>query len=429
MKIALIQPVPEKINPEYIHEPLNLGYLASYLQKKGFNDVSIIVGAFEENDENIIKKAEDADIIGFTATSPMVAHALRLAKKLKGNERIIVMGGPHASSEPEHLLITGLVDIVVKGEGEIVLAELVSHIDKRKDWRKIKGLSFIDGDTIVHNEREALIEDIDTVPFPARELFDQKRFMDISHKRYNDRSIWMLSSRGCPFRCTYCASNEVWTRKWRARSPGNIVEEILLLINEFDTDRINFADDTFTVSKKRLNEFSNLLIKKNINISWGCNVRVDTVDKALLQLMKEAGCKDIWIGAESGSPKILKNIKKDIDLKKVRDVFGWAKDVGLIRRGYFMIGSPGETVDDIKETEKLVEEIKPDSLSFSIFTPYPGCEAYRQGNDRGVNYDNIDWSRVDLLKTVISDTDTMRAEEIESEHRRLCDKFKDLWKK
>ena len=429
MKIVLIQPKAGRISPEYIHEPLNLGYLASYLIEKGHKDVSIIVGLFEEDDNAILKAADDADIIGFTATSPMVMQALRLAKSLKDDKKLIVMGGSHASSEPEHLLNTGLVDIAIRGEGEVALEELVSCIDKGEKWRDIHGISFKDGSNIIHNQRQELIADLDSIPFPARDLFDQKRFIDIGYEKHNDRGIWILSSRGCPYRCTYCSSHDVWTRKWRERSAENIVEEILYMVERYGANRINFADDTFTVSKKRLREFGNLLVEKNVNISWGCNVRVDTIDESLLHLMKKSGCKDIWIGVESGSPRVSKIIKKDIDLNKANDVFRWAKEAGLKRRGYFMVEIPGETVENIIETERFVEEVEPDTLSFSIFTPYPGCDAYKQWKEEGVEVDKIDWSNVDLFETVVAGTDSMSAEEIKHQHERLCAKFKGLWKK
>jgi len=156
---------------------------------------------------------------------------------------------------------------------------------------------------------------------------------------------------------------------------------------------------------------------------------VDTIDESLLHLMKKSGCKDIWIGVESGSPRVSKIIKKDIDLNKANDVFRWAKEAGLKRRGYFMVEIPGETVENIIETERFVEEVEPDTLSFSIFTPYPGCDAYKQWKEEGVEVDKIDWSNVDLFETVVAGTDSMSAEEIKHQHERLCAKFKGLWKK
>lgn len=429
MKITLIQPRVGH-NPSYIHEPLNLGYIAAHLIENGYNDVSIHIGAFE-TDKEIISGVSEADIVGFTATSPMMKHAEELARNIKENNpnTTIIFGGSHPSVLPENTLKNKNIDIVVRGEGEITMLEIVQAIDKGLPFDMIDGISFRIKKSIIynHNPERELIENIDFLPFPARNLMSQDKFLEMGYKKYGDRGAWIFSSRGCPYHCTYCASWRIWTRKWRARSPENIIEEICELIDNYEVDRINFADDTFTISRKRVVEFCNLLKRENLQISWGCNVRVDNIDKKLFEIMKSAGCTDVWIGAESGAPIILKDIKKGATLPQIKNAFKWSKEAGLKRRAYLMIGSPKESKETILQTEKLVDEIKPDTLEFSILTPYPGCENYEMAKKRGYISDDVDWSKIDLFSSncALMDTPYLSKAEIREEHERLSEKYEE----
>ena len=431
MKITLIQPRAGKYNPAYVHEPLNLGYLASYLKEHGFDEIRIVVSAFWEDDVTILDLCEGADVVGFTATSPMMGHALPLAKKIKERtpETITVFGGAHPTIEARETLQYAVVDYVVRGEGEQTLLELITALDKHSAPDTIPGLSFKAGGKIIHNAERGLVADLDTLPFPDRALFDQPRFLEVGYNRYGDRGAWVLSSRGCPFQCTYCASHEVWTRSWRARSAANIIQEITILKREYGVDRINFADDTFTISKKRIKEFCTGMIADKMEIAWACNARVDTVDRELFALMKRAGCVEVWMGVESGSPKILKEIKKDTTPRQIRQAFQGAKAAGLKRRGYFMIGSESESLATIKETEALIDAIEPDSLAFSILTPYPGCEEYERWHERDGNT-KIEWSETDLLETeaVMMATRLLSKDDLKAEHQRLKEKYRSLWR-
>ncbi len=435
MKITLIQPKAGRYNPSYIHEPLNLGYLAGYLRRRGAGDVQIIVSAFYEDDRDILRRCEGSRLVGFTATSPMMKHALFLAEEIKKENPhcLAVFGGAHPSILPGETLENPACDMVVRGEGEETFYELVSAVSRGgmpESLCGIPGLSFKGADgKAVHNPPRPLIADLDTLPFPDRDLFDQARFLERGVRKYGDRGAWILSSRGCPYLCTYCASNEVWTRKWRPRSPGNILAEIRLLKERFGVDRINFADDTFTISRKRVARFCELMKDGNPGVAWACNARVDNVDEDLFRLMKEAGCAEVWMGVESGSPEILKEIKKDITPAKVREAFRAARAAGLLTRGYFMIGSRSESRETIGQTERLIDSIRPDHLAFSIMTPYPGCEEY----DHWVRLNGharTDWSEIDLLETeaVMVSTAFLSKEDLKAEHERLKKKYGALWR-
>lgn len=247
----------------YIHEPLNLGYIAAYLLKNGYNDIKIHIGAFE-NDIEIINEVSNADIVGFTSTSPMMKHGEELAEKIKKENpnTIIIFGGSHPSTLPDKTLKNDSIDLVVRGEGEVTMLEVVKAVENNLHFTSIDGVSYKYNGNIKQNSTRKLIENIDIIPFPARKLMNQENFLKIGYSKYGDRGAWILSSRGCPYMCTYCASWNIWSRKWRARSPANVIKEIQDLINKFNVNRINFADDTFTISKKRVIEFCTLIKKK-----------------------------------------------------------------------------------------------------------------------------------------------------------------------
>lgn len=425
MKVSLIQPKVGH-NPFYIHEPLNLGYLAAYLIENGYKDIDIHISAFED-DDRIISAASDADIIGFTATSPMMSHAQELAMKIKriNPSSVVIFGGTHPSVLTENTLQNRFTDIVVRGEGEVTMLKVVQAVESRLPLNTIKGISYRNKGGIVHTPDRELIEDIDGIPFPARDLMSQNRFLDLGFKKYGDRGAWIYSSRGCPYHCTYCASWRIWTRRWRARSPQNIIKEINELVDKYHVNRINFADDTFTISKRRVIEFCDLLKREISQVSWGCNIRADTVDKELLEIMNGAGCTDVWIGVESGSPVILKDLKKGITIEQIKNAFKWSKEVGLKRRAYLMIGSPKESRDTISMTETLIDNIDPDIAEFSIFTPYPGCENYEIAKKDGYISDDIEWSEIDLFSRDcgLMNTQYLSKEDIKREHERLSEKY------
>ncbi|MBI2857546.1 MAG: radical SAM protein [Chloroflexi bacterium] len=431
MKITLVQPRLRN-NPYYVHEPLNLGYLASYLIERGYKDIQIRIAAFEA-DETILAAAQGSNIVAFTATSPMMSHARELAARVKQAcpGAFIVFGGVHATVLPESSLRDPSIDAVARGEGEETFFQLVRAIDRGESFAPVGGLSYKDAEgKIRHNPDRSLVQDVDTIPFPARGLMSQSTFLDMGEKKYGDRGAWVFSSRGCPFRCTYCASHQAWTRAWRARTPQNIIGEIDQLIHGFGANRINFADDTFSVSRSRLLAFCGMLREKGWPITWGCNVRVDTVNRDLLEEMRRSGCTDVWMGVESGSPTILREIQKGITVEQIRNVFRWAREAGLRRRAYLMLGSPSESMETIRETEQLVEDIQPDFLAFSILTPYPGCDDYDRAKKQGYVGEDTDWSGVDLFHgdAALMDTKHLSREDLKREHRRLTEKFKKLYK-
>ncbi len=394
MKIVLIQP-----KTFHTWEALNLGYLASFLRLHGHNDLSFYSGFFDSDGE-IIKGCNDADIVGFSCTSPQMRHALNLAKAIKNNKNYIVFGGVHPSALPEDTLKNDCVDAVVQGEGEE---------------------AFLD---IVKGNREQIlkhpyIKDLDDLPFPDRILIKQEKNIRQAYEDNGVRIASIFSSRGCPFRCTFCASHLVWSRAVRYRSADNILDEFEHVVKDLKIDFIKFSDDTFTVKKPLIREFCEKKIKRNINAPWGCNIRVDSIDVDMLKLMKQAGCKEIWIGVESGAPKIIKEMKKGIDIDKVRNVFKITAELGFFRRAYMLLGMPEESLEDIKLSEKIVDEIRPDAVGFTILAPYPGTAYYDREEHK-----NVDWAEVDEYKNRITKTKFLSNEDLHNEQARLVTKFR-----
>lgn len=393
MKIVLIQP-----KSFHTWEALNLGYIASYARKHGFNDFKFFSGFFESDDE-IVVGCRGADVIGFTCTSPHMKHAEYLASKIKHPHNHIVFGGTHPSCLPDQTLERNYIDAVVIGEGED------SFLDILKGSRE----------KIV---KKPYIKNLDLLPFPDRKLIRQERNIQQAFKDNGYRIASIFSSRGCPFRCTFCASHSVWSREVRYRSVDNILEEFEQVVKDFKIDFIKFSDDTFTMNKRRVSEFCEKKIERNEKTPWGCNIRADTADDNLLRLMKRAGCREVWIGVESGSPKILREMKKDINLDKVRWVFKVTAELGLFRRAYMLLGMPEESLEDISLSEKVVDEIKPDSVGFTILAPFPGTSHYD-----GKLHKNVDWSQVDEYENRITRTKFLSNEELHQEQQRLVTKY------
>lgn len=424
MRVVLIQPKAYRHAPDWVYEPMNLGYLASYLISHGYKKVKVKIGAWD-TEKNIIKEASKADVVGITATSPMFIHGLHLAQQIKrsGRNPLIVFGGTHATCLPESTLKNPDIDLVVRGEGEVTFLEIVKTVEESGEFKSVLGISFRQSDRIHHNPPRPLIEDLDSIPPPSRKLTRLNKFSEIYRMSLGKRTANMLSSRGCPFQCTYCASHTVWTRKCRMRSPKNILEEIADLIERYKIKRIHFHDDTFTIDKNRVIDFCDEVKKSGLRFEWGCNIHVNTVDRELLQKMREAGCVEIWVGVESGSPEILKEIKKNSNISKIKEVFADSKDLSIKRHAYLMVGVSAENRETIQATRQLVDEIQPDIAAVTIFTPYPGCEAYEEAKKLGYVKDDMDWSNVDLHHTVSMPTSYLSKDELTEEFQKLAKEY------
>ncbi|PLW80701.1 hypothetical protein C0585_01275 [Candidatus Woesearchaeota archaeon] len=382
-----------------IGPPLGLAYIAAILKKKGFC-VNIIDANAEKLDRkeilSILKK-ENPKYVGITATTPTYASCLKLAKQIKKTLKTvkIVFGGIHPSTFPNEVLKEKYIDYVVLNEGEYTFLEL---IEGKKLLKNIQGLGFKDKGIIKINPKREFIKNLDDLPFPARELLPNDKYASLEFSSFST----IIAMRGCPANCIYCSVPKFCGRTLRIRSVKNVIEEIEELVYKFKIKSFSFLDDTFTYDKKWVESFCLNMIDKRLNdkIKWLCLTRVDTVDLALLKLMKKAGCYKIELGIESGSPKILKKIGKGITRSQIKNAFRLAKKARLATMAFVMVGFPFEKKEDILMTKKLLHEINPNFIQVSYPTPYPNTPFYEYCKKKNVieNVEKLDFSRYKFLK-------------------------------
>ncbi len=327
----------------------------------------------------------DPDVVGISVWTTFAASAFKIASICKQwNSKVpVVMGGPHISIKHREVLqICPDVDFLVRGEGEKTFPELVSAIgtggiDDKAAFAGIRGLSYVCDGKIVDNPAREFIEDLDSIPFPARDLLMNKSSYDSE-----DMGL-LMTSRGCPYGCSYCATS-IWERKTRYRSVDNIIKEIKLIVDKYGTRQITFKDDSFTVNKKRVSELCDRLIEENIKINWDCNTRVNLVDEQILKKMKRAGCNSIKVGIETGSERILELMNKKITFDQCRRAADLFRKVGIHWTAYFMMGLPSETREDVCQTLQFMKELKPDYASLSVYEPFPGTGLFELGIEKGL---------------------------------------------
>ncbi|MBP7652806.1 radical SAM protein [Candidatus Dependentiae bacterium] len=358
--------------------PTGIGYIGAYLKSQGI-DVRIYDLMFEIDNLNQIRdiiEKENPEIIGIGSTSPQFSAALAIAKIIKkvDNKIKVVFGGPHPTSLPEETISYPEIDIVAVGDGEITMLEICSGIK----LDSIKGIYYKnEKNTYFTGDRE-IEYNLDKFPFPLYEQLAMDRYSSF----YFGKSMGIISGRGCPFQCTFCASKIIDKGIYRFRSAENIVEEMNYLYEHYGFKKFSFWDDTFTLRKDRVVELCSKLASNKYKFKWTCNTHINTVDSELLKIMADTGCKIIHIGIESGNNEILKNIKKGIKLDKVRQVIDWAHSYKIIVYGFLMIGLPGDTKDSINQTINFAVKNKVDLAQFSLLTPLPGTEVWTQAENK-----------------------------------------------
>ncbi|MCD6220262.1 radical SAM protein [Candidatus Calescamantes bacterium] len=377
-------------NPPLIDEergcnpPLGLLYLAAVARENGYSvrvlDAQVEGMGYERIEEYIGK--EMPDVVGITCmtlTLPDVLRSIKVVKNVVPQAKII-LGGPHPHIYPEETLNLSGVDFVVLGEGEEIFPRLLERIKQGKEPDDIPGVGWKkNGDSIV-NPFQGYIEDLDSLPYPARELTPYQNYYSIlTHRR---PVTTMITSRGCPYSCIFCDRPHLG-KKFRARSPENVVGE-MGKCEEMGIKEILIYDDTFNLDKKRVLEICELKREKNLKIYWDARVRVDIFDREMAKAMKEAGCERLHFGVEAGTEKILKVLKKGINLEQVKRAFRIAKEEGIGTLAYFMIGAPGEDRGDIIATIEFALSLDPDYTHITILTPFPATKLYQMGIERGI---------------------------------------------
>ena len=346
---------------------------------KSFKDKNNLI--WKEFEKNI--KKFNPDVVGisaFTTFAASVFYTAKLCRKALPKCKIII-GGPHATVKSDEIFeVCPEVDYIIRGEAEESMVDLLDSIRSGEaNLKSILGLSWRENGEVLVNKDRFMERDINKFPMPDRSLLFNE------DKMSSEDMGLIMTSRGCPYHCTYCAS----TKGLSLRGVDEVLQEIVYVMAKYGTRQFTLKDDSFTIDKKRVEELCEKIIKMKLRISWECNTRINLIDKNLLTLMKKAGCNFIKIGIESGSARMLKLMKKGITLAQVRRAAKLLHQSGIHWSGYFMIGVVDETEEDIRKTMDFIREIKPNLVILGVYEPFPGTEMYRQGIERGLIKDKM----------------------------------------
>ena len=380
MKVLLINPPFLKGFKEFNLNlpPIGLGYIAAVLEKEGHNVKILDLSVEQWNDNGL----SSYDAVGITSLTPTYPEALKVARRIRDNEPDIplIIGGPHASFLDDNAF--DVFDFAVRGEGEYTFSELIDVLENGQNFSEIKGLTYSTNGEVKRNQGRFFIKDLDILPFPARHLFNLKAkgYM----KMDGEVVASAVSSRGCPFGCSFCSASRLNGLQWRARSPGNVAEEIEEIRFKYGYKALSFVDDNFSLDPKRVEGICNEIKERGVDIKWGCMSRVDTIIKNpwMVEDMAEAGCTAVYMGIESANEEVLESYNKRTNVEMIKKAFEILKDNGMGIIGSFIIGEFKETRNMIENTIKFAKALNPDVAQFSILTPLPGTELWDKVHNR-----------------------------------------------
>lgn len=437
MRILLASPESDVWNSRQ-HVHMGLGYLAGSLRAHGY-DIEIWDASIETQFESLDSKLsrDPFDVVCLSAPTPLIVQAWEAAEIAKKRGAITILGGPHLTLMPHESMEKEMVDLVVRGEAEYTIIEIMAALEKNIDmlrarqqsatvqfptpeeatsgsmqprlfdpeagWGRILGLSWRNtANKIQHNPERLLPDDIDAIPFPAFDMFRIEHYTNLNPLTdgldMNARAYTIVTSRGCPYKCTYC-SKPITGDTWRARSVDNVVAEWEWLVKDLGATEIGITDDIWNLDRQRAKDLCRALIKANLNhVPWVTvhGMKVNNTDQELFHLMKQAGCKRVGFGIENGDDWMLRNvIKKGQTVDMVRQAVKWSKKAKLQTMGFFIFGMPGETEDSMEKTIKLALELDPDLAHFMMAAPFPGTEMWETLEEHGdVFSHNMDWSKL-----------------------------------
>jgi len=379
--------------------PLGLAYIASVLRQGGHlvKMVDMNVSA-----ERLPSRFDNFDLVGISSDTPRHNISIQIAKKAKEQKTPVIMGGPHVTFMDEESLKSGAVDYVVRGEGEYSMLNLVEHLSSGDDVKDVAGISYLKSGDVVRNPNHQLIADLDILPLPARELLPMNKY---TVKLGGWRATSVITSRGCPFNCSFCSSSELFGLRWRAREPEAIVDEVEQIKEQYNIDAILFMDDNFTLNPNRTIRICELMNHRNLNIRWWFFSRVDTIvnREDMVQSMADAGALTAFVGVESPNQDVLNGYKKGITADISYRAIQILRKYKIRSVAGFIIGGLNETREMIKDTIKFAIKLNPDIAQFSILTPYPGTRLF---NDVKSELLTRNWDLYDGLHALIKITRT-----------------------
>ena len=373
--------------------------LASYCRSKSL-EVRIIDGSFEE----ILSQFRELNnqhrilAVGFTATTDIIEVVINLSNEIKkvNSNLFLILGGYHGTILPEETLKNSNLDIAVVREGEITLVEVLFKLKKGIFPTKELGCYEKVNNQIVFNDYRPFVAELDSLPYPAYDLVDIKKYFHAIRKEGDlKKVIVLLISRGCPFDCIFCGSKNMWCRKFRMYSVDYVIKMINQLIEKYDIDGISFLDDELVTNHKYISQLCDRFIIEGIaeKIKWSCHSRVSSINLEILKKMKQAGCVLIRFGLESGSENILSYLKKNtVKITQAYEAINLCKKVSIPCFGSFILGSPDESLDDILKTIDFIQNSGLNSTDIFSLVPYPGTDIYQLAQKHNLIKKNIQWS-------------------------------------
>lgn len=401
MKVLLLQPpefhmittnVPSVVDEETgAYPPLGLLYVGAFIEEQTSHEVEIVDAILEGYDYDDLEReirARKPDVVGIQAMTFTLIDATLAAKVVKQvDPRIpVVFGGPHVYIYPNETLKIPQVDYIVIGEGEESFSALINALAEDRDPQTVNGIGFKRDGKIILTPTVPLNQNLDTLPLPARHLLPHERYYSVLAKETPITT--MMTSRGCPMQCIFCDRPHLG-KQFRYRSPESVVDE-MQACQEMGIREIFIYDDTYTIRRDRILDICRLYQERGLHIKWDARAHINTMTDKMLDAMAASGCTRLHYGVEAGTEEITKVLKKGIDLNRTREVFRQTKARGITTLGYFMIGNPGETKEQAKETIEFARRLDADFIHLSVATPFPATELYRLAFKMGL-YQNDHW--------------------------------------
>jgi anaerobic magnesium-protoporphyrin IX monomethyl ester cyclase len=381
-------PKEQKIMKPY--PPLGLLYVSAYLQGKNIpNNVFDSTFSSQEEQLQFILEKNPKVICIYTnlMTKIEVIKLMNIIKTEKYNHPKIVLGGPDVSYNIENYLKAG-ADFLVIGEGEETTFELYNAIINNQNFNTINGIAFLENEKVIQTEARTKFKELDELPLPNREAINMQKYLDTWKKNHGQSSMTISTQRGCPYTCKWC-STAVYGQSYRRRPAEQVAAEMKMLKENYNPDVIWFVDDVFTVSHKWLLGFREEVLKQNAIIPFECITRAERLNDEILALLKEIGCFRIWIGAESGSQKVIDLMDRRVDVNVVKEAIQKTNQLGIETGTFIMLGYPGETEEDILETINYLKDANPTHYTITIAYPIKGTSLYNEVESKIIN--QLEW--------------------------------------
>ncbi len=383
-------PKEQKIMRPY--PPLGLLYVSAWLEKQGYNN-EVFDSTFSSfNALKGLLLQSPPDVLAVYTNLMTKLNVLKIIELVRSSEVLrntkIVLGGPEVRNHKENFLRSG-ADVLVLGEGEETMLELVKCYDQNKSIEAVQSIAYLKGDGVVETPERILMKNLDELPLPNRVKIDMQAYFTAWKNKHGASAISINTMRGCPYTCKWC-SRAVYGLSYRRRSAKHVVDEIEAIQRNYEVDSAWFVDDVFTVSYKWIQGFVEELESRNVMLPFECITRADRMNEEVIQLLKRAGCFRVWIGAESGSQRIIDKMDRRVDVQKVREMIIKTQEAGIQAGTFIMLGYPGETEEDIEETVNHLKTSNPDYFTITVAYPIKGTDLYTEVEADFIQ--KLDWS-------------------------------------